>query len=176
MKQKYVKMSERRTFRELYKAALDTLTPVQAFVAAAAEATRRSARTVQAWIWNDRTPDPLDREALTAAFGVPMEELFPGAEGAQGGFFERLERIERLVRTGFKEALYVREAAASLGVSESRMRHLAQGRTMPYYKRERRTYFRKSELEAWLPRELTPSDGELAAQRLTMAILKGMRS
>ena len=38
---------------------------------------------------------------------------------------ERLERIERLFTLAFKKALNVTEVAMLLGVSESRVRHMA---------------------------------------------------
>lgn len=63
---------------------------------------------------------------------------------------ERLERIELLLAVSMKEIFDVHEAAAFIGVSESRLYHLTSAKEIPHYKKGNSTFFRKSELEEWM--------------------------
>ena len=47
---------------------------------------------------------------------------------------ERLERIERLILMSSKNALNTKEVAIMLDISESRVRHLVNEKSLPYYK------------------------------------------
>ena len=66
------------------------------------------------------------------------------------GVEERLERIEALLILSNKEVFNTKEAAMFLGISETRLYHLASQREVPYYKRGASNYFKKSELEEWM--------------------------
>lgn len=74
---------------------------------------------------------------------------------------ERLQRIERLFTIAFKRVLNVSETALLLGISESRVRHMANEGTLPYSKPNGRLYFDKEKLERWLLSNPTLSDSEL---------------
>lgn len=63
---------------------------------------------------------------------------------------ERLERIETLLAASIKEVFDIHEAAAFIGISESRLYHLTSAKEVPHYKRGNSTFFRKSELEDWM--------------------------
>ena len=89
---------------------------------------------------------------------------------------ERLERIERLLLIQGREALKVSEAALFLGVSESRLRHLASERRVPYYKQGGSTYFKKSELEDWMLGQRIPTNAEIDAEAATrICVVSGFK-
>lgn len=74
---------------------------------------------------------------------------------------ERLERIERLLVISTREAFNVEEAALFLGLSENRIRALVWRKEIPYYKRGRSLFFKKSELEGWMLRDRIPTTEEI---------------
>jgi len=86
------------------------------------------------------------------------------------GVEERLERIERLLLLGLKEALNTTEAALQLGISESRLRHLTSAKKIPYYKQGNKIYFKKKELEAWQLQSRIPTDDEIKSKGTTYAV------
>lgn len=88
---------------------------------------------------------------------------------------ERLERIERMVAIGFKKVLNVTDVALLLGISESRVRHMAADKELPHYKPNGRLYFNKEEIEAYLLRNRRPSKEEIdsiASTRLALNRIK----
>ena len=85
---------------------------------------------------------------------------------------ERLARIERLILIQSKEALTVSEVALMLGLSESRVRHLTSEKELPYYKKGKNTYFKKSEIEKWMLSERVPTNSEIRSQATTHCIIK----
>lgn len=63
---------------------------------------------------------------------------------------KRLERIEALLSLSVKDVMSVKEVAAFIGRSETRIRHLVSQREIPHYKNEMgQVSFLKSEIEAW---------------------------
>lgn len=56
----------------------------------------------------------------------------------------KLEAIEQLMITSFKEVLNVREASLYLGVSEDRLRHMISHREVPHYKKGKKVFFSKA--------------------------------
>lgn len=88
---------------------------------------------------------------------------------------ERLERIERLFILSFKKALNVGDVALLLGVSESRVRHMANDGTLPYSKPNGKLYFDKDDIEQYLLADRQPSKSEiesLATTRIAIDRLK----
>ena len=85
---------------------------------------------------------------------------------------ERLARIERLILIQSKEALTVSEVSLMLGLSESRVRHLTSEKELPYYKKGKNTYFKKSEIEKWMLSERVPTNSEIRSQATTHCIIK----
>ena len=84
---------------------------------------------------------------------------------------ERLARIERLILIQSKEALTVSEVALMLGLSESRVRHLTSEKELPYYKQGKNTYFKKSEIEAWMLKDRVPTNAEVNALATTHVVI-----
>lgn len=88
---------------------------------------------------------------------------------------ERLERIERLFTLAFKKALNVADVALLLGVSESRVRHMAREGCLPYSKPNGKLYFDKEDIERYLLADRQPSKAEiksLATTRLAVNRIK----
>lgn len=63
---------------------------------------------------------------------------------------ERLERIERLSLINAKTILDINEAAVFVGFTVGHLYHLTSGRKIPHFKKNRKVFFKKSDLEAWL--------------------------
>lgn len=82
----------------------------------------------------------------------------------------RLERIEQLVLLGAKSVLNTNECALLLGISESRVRHLAQERNIPHYRQGAKLYFKKSEIEQWQTQTRIPTMAEMESRGTTYAV------
>jgi len=76
---------------------------------------------------------------------------------------EKLANIERLLIINGKDALNVSECAIFLGITPSRVRHLASERDIPHYKRGGKMYFSKQELQDWMLAERIPTNKEIEA-------------
>lgn len=81
----------------------------------------------------------------------------------------RLERIERLTLIGAKDVLDIDEASLFTGFSRGHLYRLTSERRIPHYKKNRKLYFKKSELEAWMLEDkvLTVEDIESQAATYT---------
>lgn len=81
--------------------------------------------------------------------------------------FQKLQRIEELTLLAAKEALNMDDAAAYTGLSKSYLYRLVCKKQIPHYKSAggKQTYFKKSELNAWLlnHRVMTTEEAEQMA-------------
>lgn len=77
----------------------------------------------------------------------------------------RLDRIERLTLISAKAVLDIDEAALLTGFSKGHLYRLTSERKIPHYKKSRKLYFKKSELESWMLEDkvLTAEDIESRA-------------
>lgn len=90
---------------------------------------------------------------------------------------ERLERIERILVIGSKEALNTSEVALMLDVAVQTVRNLMHDKAIPYYKRGGKAYFRKSEIEDWMLKgQRIVSNEEIAAEASTYIAIKRMNT
>ena len=80
---------------------------------------------------------------------------------------ERLERIERLATLGSKNALNIEEASQLTGFTKQHIYRLTSTRQIPFYKRGRKLFFDKAELERWLLGERVPTREELESEAET---------
>lgn len=80
---------------------------------------------------------------------------------------ERLDRIERLTLLGAKTVLDIEEAALLTGFSTGHLYRLTSGKQIPHYKKNRKVYFNKPELEAWLLDRRVLSETEIQAKAMT---------
>lgn len=81
---------------------------------------------------------------------------------------EILSKINAIINLS-KPILTMPEAAAFMGVTMSNLYKLVHMRRVPHYKSEggKFTYFKRTELEAWLTAVRVPTDDELDAQAIT---------
>lgn len=88
---------------------------------------------------------------------------------------ERLERIERLLVIGNKEALTTNEVALMLDIAVQTVRNLMHDKAIPYYKRGGKAFFRKSEIEAWmLTGQRIATNEEISSKASTIIAIKKM--
>lgn len=80
---------------------------------------------------------------------------------------DQLDRIEQLATISSKTVLALPEAAIFTGYSESHLYNLTSRRAIPHYKKNRKLYFRKAELEDWLLECRVMTDKEIARQATT---------
>lgn len=86
------------------------------------------------------------------------------------GIERRLERIEQLLE-GTKEVMDTRECSRFLGIDVSTLRHKCSARQIPYYKRDGRNYFKRSEIEKWMLGVRVKTDEELESEAVTRCVL-----
>lgn len=80
---------------------------------------------------------------------------------------ERLDRIERLVIIGSKEVLNTAEVAMMLNMAVQTIRNMMHEKSIPYYKRGGKAFFKKSEIESWMLQERIPTNDEIKSQAAT---------
>lgn len=88
------------------------------------------------------------------------------------GIEERIERIEKLLIINAKQVLNAGECALMLGISESRVRHLACDKDIPHYKKGKLLFFKKSEIEDWMLRDRVPTNEEIREKASTYCLTK----
>lgn len=83
--------------------------------------------------------------------------------------------IKQTVRTYMKSVWSVADLALDLGVSESRVRHMANDQVIPSYKQNGALFFKREEIEAWKLQNRTASRDELASQAATYCAKRRMK-
>lgn len=63
---------------------------------------------------------------------------------------QRLDRIEHIALISAKNVLDIQEAATLTGLSVGHIYRLTSGQEIPHFKKNRKLYFKKSELEDWM--------------------------
>lgn len=79
----------------------------------------------------------------------------------------QLGRVERLATISAKPILDLDEAVLFTGFSKGHLYRLTSERQIPHYKKSRKLYFKKSELEAWLLEEKVLTNAELDSRAAT---------
>lgn len=79
----------------------------------------------------------------------------------------KLDRIERLAIISSKTVLGLSEAAIFTGYSESHIYNLTSRKAIPHYKKNRKLFFKKSELEDWLLECQVKTDKEIESKAAT---------
>ena len=80
---------------------------------------------------------------------------------------EQLGRVERLATISAKPVLDLDEAALFTGFSKGHLYRLTSERQIPHYKKSRKLYFKKTELEAWLLEDRVLTVAELDSRATT---------
>lgn len=63
---------------------------------------------------------------------------------------QRFDRLEQLTLIGAKTVLNLEEAVVFTGLSKGHLYRLTSEKKIPYYKKCRKLYFKKSEIEEWM--------------------------
>lgn len=63
---------------------------------------------------------------------------------------DKIDRLEAITLIGAKNVLDLDEATLFTGYSKGHLYRLTSGRQIPHFKKDRKLFFRKDELEAWL--------------------------
>jgi predicted DNA-binding transcriptional regulator AlpA len=80
---------------------------------------------------------------------------------------ERFDRLERLTLIGAKTVLDLEEAAMFTGFSIGHLYRLTSNRLIPHFKKSRKLYFKKSELEDWMLERKVMTDKEMESLATT---------
>lgn len=80
---------------------------------------------------------------------------------------DKLDRIEQLAMIGSKTVLDLSEAAVFTGYSESHLYNLTSKRQIPHYKKNRKLYFKKQEIEEWMLEREVKTDKEIRSKAST---------
>lgn len=79
----------------------------------------------------------------------------------------RLDRIEQIALISAKSVLDINEAATLTGLSVGHIYRLTSGRQIPHFKKNRKLYFKKSELENWMLEQKVLTDEETDSKATT---------
>ena len=99
------------------------------------------------------------------------EQLFEAIEAIT----HRLDHIEQLAVIGSKTILDLTEEAIFTGYSESHLYNLTSRREIPHYKKNRKLYFKKQELEEWLLSEKVKTRQEIEQEATTYTVIRRKR-
>lgn len=80
---------------------------------------------------------------------------------------ERLDRIERLTLIGAKSVLGLEETVLFTGLSKGHLYRLTSEHKIPHYKKCRKLYFHKDDLEAWLLENPVNTNAEIDSMAAT---------
>lgn len=80
---------------------------------------------------------------------------------------DKLDEIHSLAAIAAKTILDLTEAALFTGFSEGHLYRLTSRKQIPHYKKNRKLYFRKSELEDWLTQEAVPTEADINSRAAT---------
>lgn len=79
----------------------------------------------------------------------------------------KLDHIAELTLIGSKTVLNIEEAAIFTGLSVGHIYRLTSGKKIPHFKKQRKLYFKKAELEAWMLDTKILTDGEVQSKAST---------
>lgn len=80
---------------------------------------------------------------------------------------DKLDAIQNLTAVAAKTVLDLSEAALFTGFSEGHLYRLTSRKQIPHYKKNRKLYFRKAELEEWLTEEVVPTEADVNSRAAT---------
>lgn len=82
----------------------------------------------------------------------------------------QLGRVEKLAAISAKAILDLDEAVLFTGFSKGHLYRLTSQREIPHYKKNRKLYFKKTELEAWLLEEKIETSASIESQATTYVV------
>ena len=88
---------------------------------------------------------------------------------------EKLDRIGELALIGAKTVLDLNEAALFTGFSTAHLYRLTSGRQIPFFRKNRKLYFKKTDLENWMTETPCASLKDINSQAATYCSTRQMR-
>lgn len=82
----------------------------------------------------------------------------------------QLGRVERLAAINAKAVLDLDDAVLFTGFSKGHLYRLTSERQIPHYKKNRKLYFKKTELEAWLLEEKVMTAKDIESKAATYVV------
>ena len=79
----------------------------------------------------------------------------------------RLDRIERLALIGAKNVLSLEETSELTGFSIGHLYRLTSQKQIPHFKKNRKLYFLKSDIEEWLTEQRVLTNSEIESKATT---------
>ncbi len=79
----------------------------------------------------------------------------------------KLDQIAELTLIGSKTVLNIEEASLFTGLSVGHIYRLTSGKKIPHFKKQRKLYFKKAELEAWMLDTKILTDDEIQSKAST---------
>ena len=80
---------------------------------------------------------------------------------------EKIDNLSRLTLISSKTVLDFEETILFTGLSKGHLYRLTSNREIPYFKKNRKLYFKKSELEEWMLDQRIPTKNEIQSQATT---------
>lgn len=80
---------------------------------------------------------------------------------------DKLDRLASLTLIGVKNTLDLDEAALYTGYTKAYLYQMTSRREIPHFKRDRKLYFDKAELDRWLTASRIPTRAETEAKAAT---------
>lgn len=80
---------------------------------------------------------------------------------------DKLDSISRLTLIGSKTVLDFEETVLFTGLSKGHLYRLTSGRQIPFFRKNRKLYFKKSELEAWMLETPVKTQKEIESEATT---------
>ena len=88
---------------------------------------------------------------------------------------EKLDRIGELALIGAKTVLDLNEAALFTGFSTAHLYRLTSGRQIPFFRKNRKLYFKKTDLANWMTETPCASLKDINSQAATYCSTRQMR-
>lgn len=88
---------------------------------------------------------------------------------------EAIIDMKRSMIVMMKKVWSVKDLALVLGISESRVRHMAAANVIPTYKQNGSLFFKREEIEAWQTKNRTASRDEITSEAATYCATRRMK-
>lgn len=80
---------------------------------------------------------------------------------------EKIDNLSRLTLISSKTVLDFEETILFTGLSKGHLYRLTSGRQIPFFKKNRKLYFKKTDLEEWMLEQRIPTNDEVQSQATT---------
>lgn len=80
---------------------------------------------------------------------------------------DKLDHIAELTLIGSKTVLNIEEAALFTGLSVGHIYRLTSGKKIPHFKKQRKLYFKKADLEEWMLESKILTEAEIRGKAST---------